>query len=213
MLAFLGTPFCTEKYIAVSFLRFCKPSVPPHPVATSQPDIVQYRIKGSYMFFHALTFAGNRGSCLNMRPLDRMFKLLPRDPANIIALKQTWLIVIRAFLHSCILYDSLKNPIEDARKIMKNHPLMPFYFSQFLTSFRAKCNDVDVYKNQDNMLIPGQPCIVVWHYVKHLVRPVPSWGCLSKNHVQTARESHDLNMILVVTAFSGFDNGFKQLWA
>ena len=50
-----------------------------------------------HTFFHALTFAGSRGSCLNMRPLGRMFKLLPRDPANVNALKQTRLIVILAF--------------------------------------------------------------------------------------------------------------------
>ena len=55
------------------------------------------RIWGSYMFFHALTFAGSQGSCLNMRPLGRMFKLLPKDPANVNALKQTCLIVILAF--------------------------------------------------------------------------------------------------------------------
>ena len=43
------------------------------------------------------------------------------------------------------------------------------------------------------MLIPGQPCIVVWHHVNNL-RPV----FLSKNHVQTARGSHDSNVVLVV---------------
>ena len=37
--------------------------------------------------FHALTFAGSRGSCLNTRPLGRVFKYLPRDPANVIAMK------------------------------------------------------------------------------------------------------------------------------
>ena len=31
------------------------------------------------MFFHALTFAGSRGSCLNTRPLGRVFKHRPRD--------------------------------------------------------------------------------------------------------------------------------------
>ena len=100
--------------------------------------------------------------------------------------------------YSCILYDSMKNPVEDTWKIMKKslwlhctHPLTPFCFSLFVTSFCAKCIDVDVNKNQDKMLIPGQPWIVVWRYV-------PSWGFLSKNHAQTARESHDTNMVLVV---------------
>ena len=49
------------------------------------------------MLFHALTFAGSRGSCMNMRPLGRMFKLLLRDQANVNALKQTCFIVILAF--------------------------------------------------------------------------------------------------------------------
>ena len=30
------------------------------------------------MFFQALTFAGSRGSCLNTRPIGRVFKLRPR---------------------------------------------------------------------------------------------------------------------------------------
>ena len=34
------------------------------------------------MFFHALTFAVARGSCLNPRPPGRGFKLLPRDTAE-----------------------------------------------------------------------------------------------------------------------------------
>ena len=41
----------------------------------------------SYLCFQALTFAGSRGSCLNTRPLGRVFKYLPRDPANVIAMK------------------------------------------------------------------------------------------------------------------------------
>ena len=50
------------------------------------------------MFFHALTFAGSRGSCLNTRPLGRVFKHLPRDPASVNAMKQTCVIVIFAYL-------------------------------------------------------------------------------------------------------------------
>ena len=40
-----------------------------------------------YVFYHALTFAVARGSCFNPRPLDREFKLLPRDTASAKALK------------------------------------------------------------------------------------------------------------------------------
>ena len=50
------------------------------------------------MFFHALAFAGSRGSCLNTRPLGRVFKRRQRGPANVKALKQTCVIVILAYL-------------------------------------------------------------------------------------------------------------------
>ena len=50
------------------------------------------------MFFHALTFAGSRGSCLNTRPLGLVFKHRPRDPASVNAMKQTCVIVILAYL-------------------------------------------------------------------------------------------------------------------
>ena len=50
------------------------------------------------MFFHALTFAGSRGSCLNTRPLGRVFKHHPRDPASVNAMKQTYVIIILACL-------------------------------------------------------------------------------------------------------------------
>ena len=36
------------------------------------------------MFFHALTFAGSQGSCLNTRPLGQMLKLRLRDLAAVI---------------------------------------------------------------------------------------------------------------------------------
>ena len=50
------------------------------------------------MFFHALTFAGFRGSCLNIRPLGLVFKHLSRDPASVNAMKQTCAIIILAYL-------------------------------------------------------------------------------------------------------------------
>ena len=49
------------------------------------------------MFFHALTFAGSRGSCLNTRKLGRVFKHCPRDQASVIAMKQTCVILILAY--------------------------------------------------------------------------------------------------------------------
>ena len=49
------------------------------------------------MVFHALKFAGSRGSCLNMRSLGRVFKHCPRDPASVNAMKQTCVIVILTY--------------------------------------------------------------------------------------------------------------------
>ena len=63
------------------------------------------------MVFHALTFAGSPGSCLNTRPLGRVFKHRPRDPASVNAMKQTCVIIILA-LH--ILPDF---SINDAQKV------------------------------------------------------------------------------------------------
>ena len=58
-----------------------------------QISVVECR---DHMFFHALTFAGSRESCLNTRLLGCVFKLRLRDPANVNAKKQTCVTVIRA---------------------------------------------------------------------------------------------------------------------
>ena len=47
------------------------------------------------MFLHALTVAGSRG-CLNMRPLGRVFKHRPRDPAIVNVMKQICVIAVLA---------------------------------------------------------------------------------------------------------------------
>ena len=49
------------------------------------------------MLFRALTFAGSRESCLDTRPIGRVFKHLPKDPASVNAMKQACVIVIRAY--------------------------------------------------------------------------------------------------------------------
>ena len=49
------------------------------------------------MVFHALTFAGSQGSCLNTWPLPGVFKLCPRNPASVNAMKQTCVIVFLAY--------------------------------------------------------------------------------------------------------------------
>ena len=60
--------------LTYSINRFC------HDVA------LQYR---DHTFFHALTFAGSRGSCLNTTLQGRVFKCLLRDLANVNAKEQT----------------------------------------------------------------------------------------------------------------------------
>ena len=47
--------------------------------------------------FHALTFMGPQGRCLNTRPVSRVLKHLPRDAASVNAMKQTCVIVILAY--------------------------------------------------------------------------------------------------------------------
>ena len=49
------------------------------------------------MILYALTFAWSRGSCLNTRPLGRVFKNRPRDPASVYAMKQICVIVILVY--------------------------------------------------------------------------------------------------------------------
>ena len=49
------------------------------------------------MFFHALIFAGSRGSCLNTRLQAECSNHLLRDLANVNAMKQTWVIAILDF--------------------------------------------------------------------------------------------------------------------
>ena len=49
------------------------------------------------MFFHALTFAGSQGCCLNTRLIGRVFKHLPRDPASVNAMKQICVMVVLAY--------------------------------------------------------------------------------------------------------------------
>ena len=56
-----------------------------------------YIIIGIAHVFHALTFAGSRGSCLNTRPLGCVFKHRPRDPVSVNTIKQTCVIVIFAY--------------------------------------------------------------------------------------------------------------------
>ena len=75
------------------------------------------------------------------------------------------------------------------------HLLTPFCFLFCLMSFLEESKDADVNTNQDKMLIPGQPCTVVWRNIKNLS---PVLRILSRKHLQTAPESHDLNMVLVV---------------
>ena len=115
------------------------------------------------------------------------------NEANVNALKQTRLIIIHAFymipwtLQSKTPVKSIKSRVDSTVRIRSRHVVF--------RSFCEKCNDVDVNKNQDKMLIPGSLTLlfdVTWTIY------VPFWGFSSKNHVHTVRESHDSNMDLVV---------------
>ena len=69
----------------------------PEEVKDAQTISTFHNIGITHVFFHALTFAGSRGSCLNTRPSGRVFKHRPRDPASVNAMKQTCVIVILAY--------------------------------------------------------------------------------------------------------------------
>ena len=91
---------------------FCQTDLDPHPLTKipGSAHVWQQRptstrtkfptkvIIGITHVFHALTFAGSRGSCLNTRPSGQTFKHRPRDPASVNAMKQTCVIVILAYL-------------------------------------------------------------------------------------------------------------------
>ena len=61
---------------------------------TNVPTVLK---KGSSMFVHALKFVLSRGSCLNTRRQAEYSNHLSRDPANVDAMKQTWVVTILAF--------------------------------------------------------------------------------------------------------------------
>ena len=150
------------------------------------------------MFLHVLTIVGSRGSCFNTRPPDRVFKLLQSGPANVNALKQTCVIVILTFY---ITPGTLKSKMPKNHKIVHCTPQLTS-FLLFLTPFREEYNDVNVNKNRDKMLTPGQPCIVVWRHVNNR-RPVSrifkkKHGQSSSTTHQAAHKSHDFNIVLVV---------------
>ena len=75
------------------------------------------------MLFHALTFVGSRGSCLNTRQIGRVLKHLPRDPASDNAMKQAY---VSLFLH--ILPYSNKIHTENAFKTLT----YPFSYTWYL---------------------------------------------------------------------------------
>ena len=75
------------------------------------------------MIFHALTFAGSRGKCLNTRPLGQVLKHPPRDPASVKALKQACVIIILAYFNLLT-----KICTENAVKTLK----YPFSDTEFL---------------------------------------------------------------------------------
>ena len=73
----------------VGLVRVCDVEYSHMGKNVGNPDLVCENI-GITHVFHALTFAGSTGSCLNTRALGRVFKHQPRGPARCV-------IAIRAY--------------------------------------------------------------------------------------------------------------------
>ena len=146
-------------------------------------------LSGSHMFFHALTFVGSRGSRLNTRPFVR-------------ETRQVWMQwnkhVWSLFLY--ILPDFNLNRTEHVAKTF-----YPFSYTGFLkTKWRQRQTferhnvptaslSAQSFREQNHrrMISQGRnafPCIVLQN------NQGPDRLCQIKRHVQTARESHDLNV-------------------
>ena len=149
------------------------------------------------MFFHALTFARSRGSCLNTRPLGRVFKHRPRDPASVNAMKQTCVIVILAYFTWFQLKQRWK------RRLNIKYPFSFTWFlktkwrqrqlSNVITSPQRHIYACNVFANESIGEMISHDRNTFQCYVMHANQgPVEAFS--SKSHVQTARESHDLNM-------------------
>ena len=158
-------------------------------------------------FFHALRFAGSRGSCLNTRPLGRVFKHRLRKPASVNAIKQTCVIVILA----CFTW--IQHTPRWKRRLNIKYPFSYNWFLKTKWRQRQVSNVIasphrHIYANESigEMTSHGRnafPCNAMH------TNQGPVYACSSKSHVQTARESHDLN-----TRISWFEHGFcgfKQL--
>ena len=143
-------------------------------VSPSYPDCQDYR---DHTFFHALTFAGFRGSWTRSRRLSVHClnkKHLPRDPANVNALKQTCLIVILAFYMT-----PWKLPWKMPEKLWKC------------------CFDTTVHIQRRHFVFHS----FFWrHSARNVMLTSTSWIPWFK---------HGFSCLKM--AFSGFDNGFKQL--
>ena len=150
------------------------------------------------MFFHALTIAGSQGSCLNPKMLGRVFKHLPRDPASVNAMKQTCVIV-----YSCIILSYFSIIRAENVAYTLNIHFLTLYFlkhngvsvklSNVITSAQRHMYACNVFANESigEMISYGRSAFScnVMHTNRGQVKAFSS-----KSHVQTARESHDLNM-------------------
>ena len=116
--------------------------------------------------------------------------------------------------YSCIFYRiPIKSPLKTSLKL-KNTIFLTLVFSKqngvrvklsnsITSSQRHNARNVFATKNVDVMISPG--CIAFRVFSDKQIG-AHCKGNKNKTHVQTARESHDLNM-----DFRLFDNGFKQL--
>ena len=161
-------------------------------------------------FFHTLTFAGSRGSCLNTRPIGGMFKHLPRDQVSVKAMKQTCVIVILAYftwfrpIPHWKRYKTIKTSIflhwislnKLASTVKLSNAIMSSQRHSRVQRFREQKHWQNNHSGRQRFL-HIMPCNYLGAYLKYFK---------VQTHVQTARESPDLNM-----DFRSFDNGLKQL--
>ena len=96
------------------------------------------------MFVNVLTFAGGRGSCLNTRPLGRVFKHLPRDPNE----TNKW---DRYILH--ILPDYNKRSTENTVKNLQYHFLAMGFSKQ--NGVSVKLSNIITSSQRHNLTGPS----------------------------------------------------------
>ena len=142
--------------------------------------------------FLCINICHSRGSCFNTRPLGQVFKHRPRDHASVNAMKQTRLIVILAYFT----WFQHKRRWKRCLNIKYSFSYTWFLKTKWrqrqtfnvITSPQRHIYACNVFANES-----------IWEMIIHgrntfQCTSGPSLVFSSKSHVQTAHESHDLNL-------------------